>query len=212
MESNWSINRLTPGRRTRKTLLGGALWCTGPAPAHGAQAPPTQAALRAERIAFGGLICYVAGSGPPLVLVHSVDAAASAAEVRPVFEHCRATHTVFAIDLPGFGFSERANRRDDPRRMTDALHFLSGGLFSQDIHRIHEALSQPVWMSHGVRGDFTDFRGKRLVDQRGHWRTTVYPSGALPYFEVPAGCLADLDAFPVELPVDRTAPANPPPG
>ena len=126
MESNWSINRLTPGRRTRKTLLGGALWCTGPAPAHGAQAPPTQAALRAERIAFGGLICYVAGSGPPLVLVHSVNAAASAAEVRPVFEHCRATHTVFAIDLPGFGFSERADRRDDPRRMTDALHFLSG--------------------------------------------------------------------------------------
>jgi hypothetical protein len=48
MESNWSINRLTPGRRTRKTLLGCALWCTGPAPAHGAQAPPTQAALRAD--------------------------------------------------------------------------------------------------------------------------------------------------------------------
>ena len=85
-------------------------------------------------------------------------------------------------------------------------------MFSQEIHRIHEALSQPVWMSHVVRGDFTDFRGKRLVDQRGHWRTTVYPSGALPYFEVPAGFLADLDASLGELPVDRTAPANPPPG
>ena len=47
------------------------------------------------------------------------------------------------------------------------LHFLSGGLFSQDIHRIYEAVPQPVWMSQGVRGDFKDFRGKRLVRDRG---------------------------------------------
>lgn len=75
------------------------------------------------------------------------------------------------------------------------LWFLSGGLFSQDIHRIYEALTQPVWMSHGVLGDFKDFRGRRLVRDRGNWSTTVYPTGALPYFEVPMAFVQDFDAF-----------------
>jgi hypothetical protein len=68
-------------------------------------------------------------------------------------------------------------------------------LFSQDIHRIYESVSQPVWMSHGVRGDFKAFRGKRLVHDRGNWRTTVYQTGALPYFELPSAFFQDFDAF-----------------
>ena len=39
-------------------------------------------ALDGERFEFDGLSGYVAGEGPPLLLVHSVNAAASAAEVR----------------------------------------------------------------------------------------------------------------------------------
>jgi len=279
-------------------------------------------ALEGERIRFGGVNCYVKGSGPPLVLVHSINAAPSAAEMRPLYEHYGATRTVFAIDLPGFGLSDRSDRLYTPRVMTDALHalaeqvearcgalpidalaaslgceflaraavekperwgrlafvsptglsgstprrgppgstrampwlhgllgnamwseglyrsltkpsviryflgrtwgsksidetlwaydvlttrqpgarfaplhFLSGGLFSHDIHVIYEALSQPVWMSHGVRGDFTDFRAKRLVKDRGNWKTTVYPAGAMPYFELPAEFFRDFDAF-----------------
>lgn len=261
-------------------------------------APDLPPALHGEHITLNGMHCYVAGNGPPLVLVHSINAAPSAAEMRPLFDHYRASHTVFAPDLPGFGLSDRADRRYDPRLMTDALHalaaqvrlrcgaapiaalaasmgceflaraaveqptqwgrlafvsptglegskprrgppgstravpglhrllanplwaqawyrgltqpavrryflrrtwgskaidetlwayavcaarqpgarfaplhFLSGGLFSQDIHRIYEALQQPVWMSHGVRGDFKDFRAKRLVP----WCTTAAP-------------------------------------
>jgi hypothetical protein len=53
------------------------------------------------------------------------------------------------------------------------LHFLSGSLFSKDTHRIYEAVAQPVWTSHGVRGDFKDVRGKRLVHDRGNWHTTM---------------------------------------
>jgi hypothetical protein len=68
-------------------------------------------------------------------------------------------------------------------------------LFSQDIHQVYENLSQPVWMSHGVRGDFTDFKGRQLVRDRGNWHTTVYQTGALPYFELPAAFVADFDAF-----------------
>jgi pimeloyl-ACP methyl ester carboxylesterase len=284
--------------------------------------PDLAPALKGDRFDSGGVNCYVAGSGPPLVLVHSVNAAPSAAEMRPLFERYARTHTVFAIDLPGFGLSDRSDRRYDPRLMTDALHalakqvrnrcgavpihalasslgceflaraaveqpthwgrlalvsptglngsksrrgppgstrampwmhallsakpwsqalyrgltrpaviryflqrtwgsrsidetlwaydvltarqpgarfaplhFLSGGLFSQDIHRIYEDISQPVWMSHGVLGDFKDFRGKRLVRDRGNWQTTVYRTGALPYFEVPSAFFSDFDAF-----------------
>jgi pimeloyl-ACP methyl ester carboxylesterase len=271
---------------------------------------------------FGRIAAFHAGSGPPLLLVHSVNAAASAAEVRPLHEHYRASRTVFSIDLPGYGLSDRPDIAYTPRLMTDALHalvaqirqrcgkgpvdalalslaseflaraaverpadyrslalvsptgfrgtrawrepagstrvmpwlytalrgpgwggalfrgltrpgvvryflertwgakaideelwrydllttrqpgaefaplhFLSAAMFSADIHTVYEQLTQPVWMSHGVRGDFTDYRGIGFVKQRPNWRFTVYPTGALPHFEVPAQFFADYDAF-----------------
>ena len=64
-----------------------------------------------------------AGSGlPPLLLVHSVNAAASAAEIAPLFAHYRQQRAVYALELPGFGFSDRSDRPYTPRLMTDALH------------------------------------------------------------------------------------------
>ena len=42
------------------------------------------------------------------------------------------------------------------------LSFVSDSLFSGDIHQIDESLTQPVWMSRGIRGDFTDFRAQGL--------------------------------------------------
>jgi len=274
-------------------------------------------ALEGERIQIsssaGVLSFYMAGSGPPLLLIHSVNAAASAAEVQPLHDHYRATHTVFSVDLPGFGFSERSDRAYTPRLMTQALHamcaeiasrcgaqpvdaialslsceflaraalespgrfrslslvsptglsgskvrrgapgstffmpwllavlrgpgwgaavfraltrpavirfflrktwgsphidealwrycilsaqqpgaefaplhFISGAMFSADIQTVYEQLDLPVWMCHGVRGDFTDYRGKALVASRSNWRFSVFPTGALPHFEVPA--------------------------
>ena len=279
-------------------------------------------ALPGERFEFDGLGCYVDGQGPPLLLVHSVNAAASAAEVRPLYEAFSATRTVFAIDLPGYGCSDRSDRVYTPRLMTDALHavgaqirqrcgpgaidalavslgceflaraaaeqpaawgrlalvsptgfmgrkawrgppgstrflprfhrvlsnprwaqalfngltkpqvvryflrrtwggpnidatmaayavltarepgarhaplyFLSAGLFSADIHNVYEALTQPVWASHGVRGDFTDYRGLSLVSGRPNWRVSTFSTGALPYFEVPAEFNTRLQVF-----------------
>lgn len=287
--------------------------------------PSLKAAVSGERFESGGLSWYVAGSGAPLLLVHSVNAAASVDEVRPLFEHYRATRTVYAPDLPGFGFSERSDRAYTPRLMTDALHamtaeirrrhgdapidalavslgceflaraaaekpahfarlalvsptgfrggqdlrgapgstrkipglhavlsvplwgptlfrwltrppvvrwflektfgskqideqawayavataaqpgahhaplhFLGGGLFSADIHDVYRALAQPVWMSHGVRGDFTDYRAKTLVQDQPNWRITVMDTGAMPYFEQPALFNAELDRLLAE--------------
>lgn len=280
------------------------------------------AAVPGERFAFDGIEGYAAGRGAPVLLVHSVNAAASVAEVRPLFEHLKASRRVYAIDLPGFGRSDRGAREYTPRLMTDALHgavakireahgnvpvdgvavslgceflaraaserpahwrrlalvsptgfagttarraapgdtrrvpgllsllslplwsgplfnaltrpgvvryflektwgdkkidepmyeyavltarepgarhaplaFLSGGLFSADVHTLYESLTQPVWMSHGVRGDFTDYRGKRLVEGRPNWRITVFETGAMPYFEQPVEFTRELDAF-----------------
>lgn len=33
-----------------------------------------------------------------------------------------ATHRVYSVDLPGFGFSDRSNREYTPRLYTDAIH------------------------------------------------------------------------------------------
>ncbi len=63
-----------------------------------------------------------AGSGlPPVLLVHSVNAAGSVAEVAPLFAHYRQQRAVYALDLPGFGCSERTDRPYTVRLMTDAL-------------------------------------------------------------------------------------------
>jgi pimeloyl-ACP methyl ester carboxylesterase len=273
----------------------------------------------------GRLGCYRAGpegGGVPLVLVHSVNAAASAFEVRPVYEHYAPSRPVYALDLPGFGLSERSDRRYTPRSMTDAvlalvrevrrrhagarvdalalslsceflaraaveepeawrslalvsptgfagkrrppgppgstravpglhallsfpawrgvlfglltrprviryflqrtwgrreidealwaydvrtarapgaehapLYFVAGHLFSRDVTRLYDALEPPVWMSHGVRGDFVDYQGAGAMRARPNWSFTVFETGALPHFEVGAAFYAAYDAF-----------------
>ena len=291
--------------------------------------PDLPAAVSGERLHFDGgaagpMCCYVAGSGPPLLLVHSVNASASAAEVRPLHEHYRATHTVFSVDLPGYGFSLRSDRNYTARLMTDALHavaalvrarlgaapfdalatslaceflaraaveapatfrslalvsptgfagrrprrgppgstrfvpwlysalrgpnqrwglslfrglttpgviryflkrtwgsaaidealwrydvittrqpgaefaplhFLAASMFSADISTVYEQLTLPVWVSHGTRGDFTDYRGLYIVDLRPNWSVDIFQAGALPFFEVPELFNAAFDRF-----------------
>jgi pimeloyl-ACP methyl ester carboxylesterase len=62
------------------------------------------------------------GSGAvPLLLVHSVNAAASAIEMAPLFEHYRRSRPVWTLDLPGYGHSDRTDRLYTPRLMTDAV-------------------------------------------------------------------------------------------
>jgi pimeloyl-ACP methyl ester carboxylesterase len=271
--------------------------------------------LRYIESSAGPLALYAAGplDAPPMLLIHSVNAAAAASEVLPLFEHFALTHRVYALDLPGYGLSARDARMYTPRMMTDAilatseviardcggaaphalalslaceflaraacerphafrslalvsptafggrklrtgppggnlglprLHrvlssellgdrlfnaltrpgviryflqktwgskqisepmwryacasarmpgarhaplcFLGGFLFSADAFSLYRSLTQPVWMSHGVRGDFTDYRHQDQFARKPNWRFTQYPTGALPYFEVPA--------------------------
>jgi pimeloyl-ACP methyl ester carboxylesterase len=64
------------------------------------------------------------------------------------------------------------------------LYFLSGYLFSGDITPIYEALAQPVWAVHGVRGDFVDYTGLSALEQKRNWTITELQTGALPHFEI----------------------------
>jgi pimeloyl-ACP methyl ester carboxylesterase len=281
----------------------------------------------AQALRLEALVCHVEGSGPPLVLLHSINAAAGVHEVRPLIEHFRASHTVYAPDLPGFGASPRPDIAYTPRLYTEAvkqvvraaqagaatpaapvpamalslsceflaraaveepalfsrlvlvsptglmgtrprrgppgasravpglhavlaapwwgerlfrgltrpgvvryflrrtfgseqideslwagsvaaarapgahhapLHFLSAGLFSADVLALYEGLTMPVWASHGTRGDFTDYRGRRFLEGRAHWQWTVYDGGALPYFEHREAFAAAMQRFLAE--------------
>jgi pimeloyl-ACP methyl ester carboxylesterase len=275
----------------------------------------------------GRLTYYSAGPDapgelPPLLLVHSINAAGSAYEVRPLYEHYRRTRTVYALELPGFGHSERSKREYTVRLMTDAIlltlreiqsvhgagpvdalavslsseflaraisemplafrsaalvsptgfrardkktkwrdgtrgmpwlhalfgfplwsegffrlltsrasigyflkktwgsdnydrgladydyltthqpgaqhapyYFVSGFLFSEDILRIYQTLTLPVWMSHGVRGDFVDYSAKDSVQGRANWIIDVFDTGAMPHFEAEAAFIAKYDSF-----------------
>ncbi|MGB5834568.1 MAG: alpha/beta hydrolase [Thiohalocapsa sp.] len=60
----------------------------------------------------------------PLLLIHSINAAPSSYEVKPIFECFQDRRPVYSIDLPGFGHSERRNRRYSPQLYADAINAL----------------------------------------------------------------------------------------
>lgn len=94
---------------------------------------PMTAALDGELKSFessaGTVAYYVAGPQSagaratlPLLFVHSINAAPSSAEVRPLFEHYADSRRVYAIDLPGFGFSDRRDIDYSPRLYRDVIN------------------------------------------------------------------------------------------
>ena len=89
---------------------------------------PLTPALSGERREYTGRAgpqsCYVGGppGAAPLLLVHSINAAASAYEVKPVYDWAVAQgRRVYAPDLPGFGFSDRSPRDYGIRLYADAV-------------------------------------------------------------------------------------------
>lgn len=72
---------------------------------------------------FGQLSYYSTGPGQgrPLVLVHSINAAPSVYEMKPLFDRFRAERPVLAPDLPGFGFTDRPDIHYTPEVYVKAL-------------------------------------------------------------------------------------------
>lgn len=74
--------------------------------------------------ALGGRIHYytdTTAEGRPVVLVHSINAAPSAHEMKPLFERFRGKRPVYAMDLPGFGHSDRSKRRYSPELFASTI-------------------------------------------------------------------------------------------
>ncbi|MCA9660371.1 MAG: alpha/beta fold hydrolase [Myxococcales bacterium] len=91
---------------------------------HEVALPPALAAEHDTFSSVAGKLGYYVdrhAAGRPLVLLHSVNAAASAFEMRPLFEHFRGSRPVYALDLPGFGSSTRSDRDYAPTLYRDAI-------------------------------------------------------------------------------------------
>lgn len=109
---------------------------------------PLPPALQASPGVFAsqesGLIHFysdLSGQGRPLVLVHSINAAPSAFEMKPLFEHYRGRRPVFALDLPGFGQSELADRRYTPAFFATAIAEFLGGVVREPADVVVLSLS-----------------------------------------------------------------------
>jgi pimeloyl-ACP methyl ester carboxylesterase len=78
----------------------------------------TRAALYVNNSGGGRAL---SGDSTPLLLIHSVNATASAIEMLPVFERQARRRPVVAIELPGFGAADRADVGYEPRLMQEAI-------------------------------------------------------------------------------------------
>lgn len=103
--------------------------------------PALDADVRESRNRAGRLCYYVAGNGPPLLLIHSINAAGSAYEVKPIFDHYRESRTVYAPDLPGFGLSDRSAREYTIRLYVDAVHDILEVIAADREHSSIDALA-----------------------------------------------------------------------
>jgi pimeloyl-ACP methyl ester carboxylesterase len=89
---------------------------------------PLPDAIAAKRVVFKSklglkLNYYVdrKAVGRSLVFIHGINGGASAFEVKPLFEQYRSSRPVFALELPGFGFSDRPDRVYTPQFFAEAI-------------------------------------------------------------------------------------------
>jgi len=94
--------------------------------------PPLTSKLSGEVRYFptpdGDVFYKKAGDGPPLILVHSIGAGCSSYEFRNVWENLVEQHTVYALDLLGFGKSDKP-----PLAYTDATFINLLDSFAREV-------------------------------------------------------------------------------
>jgi pimeloyl-ACP methyl ester carboxylesterase len=144
------------------------------------------------------------GGGRPIVFIHSINAAASAYEMRPLYLHFQGQRPVYALELPGFGFSERSQRRYSPELYIRAIRdFLSTQVGeAADVVALSlgsefaasAALAEPEWFSSLVLISPSGFgkdkgeRGSQQASQNGLSRIIhplfSFPIWARPFFDL----------------------------
>jgi hypothetical protein len=106
----------------------------------------------------------------PLLLIHSINASASAAEVRPLFDHYGPRRPTLAPELPGFGTSQRGPLPYSPSMMSQSVlraaqHLRATG-FTQPIDVLAVSLSCE-FVAMAVLEQPTWFRSVALVSPTG---------------------------------------------
>lgn len=105
-------------------------------------APPLDAEPRWLPTPQGRVCYYERGSGPTVLLLHSINAAASAYELRPLFERLARDHRVLAFDWLGFGLSDRPDMLYTPEQYQRLLSRIIDTLTVGPIDAV--ALSLPA--------------------------------------------------------------------
>lgn len=96
--------------------------------------PALEAELRTFPAETGQVAYYFSpGEGAPVLLVHSVNAAASSFELKTVFDALQGSRPVYALELPGFGLSARPGHRYTVRTYVDAIVALTR--ITRDAHQ-----------------------------------------------------------------------------
>jgi pimeloyl-ACP methyl ester carboxylesterase len=121
-----------------------------------------------ETEAAGEVACYEdkRAAGRPLVLIHSVNAAGSAYEMGPIFSRYRLNRPVIAMDLPGFGFSERSNQIYSPRVYHEAI-----------LEMLEREVGEPVDVVALSLGCEFAARAAVIQPEKFHSLTFISPSG-----------------------------------
>jgi pimeloyl-ACP methyl ester carboxylesterase len=78
----------------------------------------------------------------PMLFLHSINLAASSYEVKPLYEHYAHERSVYALDMPGYGLSERGERTYTPALFRDAISdFISLELHGAPVDAVALSLS-----------------------------------------------------------------------
>jgi pimeloyl-ACP methyl ester carboxylesterase len=121
----------------------------------------------------GALGYYVDGEGAPMLLIHSINAAGSAFEVKPIFDHYRRSRKVYAPDLPGFGRSDRSPRHYDIGLYVSAIHDMLDEVALHSANTDVDALALSLsseFLARVARDDTTRLRSLAFVSPTGFRR------------------------------------------
>lgn len=117
--------------------------------------------FRGHKVAY-----YEQGQGDPVVLVHGIYATASAFEMRELFVRLGSDHRVIAIDLLGFGASDRPDIEYRAELYIDLLIAFVREVVDAPVHLIASSLSAAFAASAAVR-DPAALRSLVLVNPTG---------------------------------------------
>lgn len=133
---------------------------------------------------------YTAGEGPAILLVHSINAAASSFEMRRPFAALRNDHRVFALDFLGFGGSDHPRRKYSAKDYIDLISDFARDIVGKGASVIASSLGA-AYTIHAAARNPGLFGPLTLICPTGI-RNLAQPQQAGWSYNVLAGPLGDL--------------------